>query len=169
MSVVLHINKLKLLMAGLLITLPLALHAGDNLPKVPKANAKATAEYGCVNDVTYMRKNHMDDLKHQRDKTMRQGIRTKKYSLAECVECHASEDASGNVARFGDDKHFCSSCHNYAAVSIDCFQCHNDKPQSSMASSNKTMPKNHQGLAFNKSTPLVTGNTLDILNSGSDK
>ena len=169
MSVVLHIKKLKLLMAGLLITLPLALHAGDNLPKVPKAKAKATSEYGCVNSIEYMRKNHMDELKHHRDETVRKGIRANKHSLAECVECHVSEDSNGKLARFGDDKHFCSSCHNYVAVSIDCFQCHNDKPQSSLASSNKTMPKNHQGLAFNKSEPLVTGNTLDISNSGSDK
>ncbi|MDH5570955.1 MAG: hypothetical protein OEY89_04255 [Gammaproteobacteria bacterium] len=169
MSVVLHINKLKLLMAGLLITLPLALQAGDNYPVVPKAKAKATTEFGCVNSVEYMRRNHMDELKHQRDETMHKGIRTTKYSLAECVECHVSEDANGKVARFGDDKHFCSSCHNYAAVSIDCFQCHNDKPQNGEAMSDQAMPVNHNAFALNKNAPLVTGTDLDISSSGSDK
>ena len=37
-----------------------------------------------------MRRNHMDDLKHQRNDTMRKGIRTTKYSLQKCVDCHAT-------------------------------------------------------------------------------
>lgn len=151
MSVVQHIQKLKLLMAGLLITLPLSLQAGDtNLPQVPKAKMNATEEHGCVSDVSDMRKNHMEYLLHQRDDTMRRGIRTKQYSLAECIECHVTEDSTGQVADFGTDKHFCSSCHNYVAVSIDCFQCHNDKPQGNAAMSANEMPASHHSLAFNK-------------------
>ena len=151
MLVVQTIHKLKLLLSGLLITLPLSLHAADgNLPQVPKAKANATEEHGCVVSVSDMRKNHMEYLLHQRDDTMRRGIRTKQYSLAECIECHVTEDSSGQVASYGDDKHFCSTCHNYVAVSIDCFQCHNDKPQGSSAMSLKEMPANHHDLAFNK-------------------
>jgi hypothetical protein len=24
--------------------------------------------------------------------------------------------------------HFCNSCHSYAGITIDCFQCHNSQP-----------------------------------------
>ncbi len=88
------------------------------------ATAKAKSEQ-CVEDTAEMRKNHMEKILHQRDETMYKGIRTKQYSLKECINCHVPENAT---ARYGDDKHFCSSCHNYTAVSIDCFQCHADKP-----------------------------------------
>jgi hypothetical protein len=55
-----------------------------------------------------------------------EGIRTKKHSLKECINCHASEK-SGSVAKAKDD--FCVSCHSFAAVKIDCFECHSTKPQ----------------------------------------
>jgi len=79
----------------------------------------------CVADTAYMRTNHMSEIQHQRDDTMRKGIRGGDYSLKECVNCHVEENSK---ARFGDNKHFCSGCHNYAAVTIDCFQCHADRP-----------------------------------------
>lgn len=88
--------------------------------------AKAKSDQ-CVEDTKEMRVNHMEKILHQRDKTMREGIRTKQYSLKECINCHVDEHAE---ARFGNDNHFCSSCHNYAAVTIDCFQCHADRPAS---------------------------------------
>ena len=115
-------------LVGVLLLLPLLAQAGDLLPTVPKANAKANPDTLCVRDVTDMRKNHMDYIMHQRDDTTRRGIRTKQDSLAGCIGCHVSKDEHGKYANVGDDKHFCSACHNYAAVSIDCFDCHNDKP-----------------------------------------
>jgi len=115
-------------LAGVLLLLPLLAQAGDLLPVVPKANAKANPDTLCVRDVSDMRKNHMDYILHQRDDTVRKGIRTKQDSLSECISCHVSKDEHGKYANVGDDKHFCSTCHNYAAVSIDCFDCHNDKP-----------------------------------------
>jgi hypothetical protein len=27
------------------------------------------------------------------------------------------------------DTNFCQSCHTYAAVKLDCFECHTNKPQ----------------------------------------
>ncbi len=91
---------------------------------------KAVKGEQCVEDTDYMRKNHMKVLDHHRDKTVIEGIRTKKYSLKECINCHASEK-SGSVAKAKDD--FCVSCHSFAAVKIDCFECHSTKPQGSMA------------------------------------
>ena len=115
-------------LVGALLLLPLLAQANDLLPTVPKAKAKANPDTLCIRDVNDMRKNHMDYIMHKRDKTMREGVRTKQDSLAECISCHVPKDDKGHYASFGDDKHFCSSCHNYAAVSIDCFDCHNDKP-----------------------------------------
>jgi len=78
-----------------------------------------------VEDTASMRREHPDMLRHQRDQTMHEGIRTKKYSLKECIACHASTQ-TGSVL---GEKGFCESCHNYASVSIDCFRCHASKPK----------------------------------------
>jgi hypothetical protein len=55
-----------------------------------------------------------------------EGIRTRQYSLQECINCHVSD--AEDAPRVDNEEHFCSSCHTYAAVSIDCFQCHADRP-----------------------------------------
>lgn len=93
------------------------------MPHVPEPENGTTE---CVQPEDEMKKNHMTYIMHQRDKTMHQGIRTKTYSLKECINCHVPENTS---VRFGNSKHFCSSCHNFAGVTIDCFQCHADRPQ----------------------------------------
>src|SRR4030065_2323822 len=69
----------------------------------------------CVDDPKFMRKNHMDVLKHQRDETMRQGIRGGKYSLAACGDCHASKK---NNSVLGSNENFCQGCHVYVHVKI---------------------------------------------------
>ncbi len=68
-----------------------------------------------------MRRNHMNLLKHQRDDTLRGGVRTGLYSLKTCIGCHASR-TTGSVN--ASSANFCQSCHAYAAVTIDCFGCH---------------------------------------------
>jgi len=78
----------------------------------------------CVEEPQLMRKIHMNLLKHQRDETMRKGIRGQKYSLAECIECHASTKTNSVL---GSKEAFCQGCHEYAAVKLDCFECHSNK------------------------------------------
>jgi len=80
----------------------------------------------CVRDEDYMRRNHMTLLKHQRDDTMRKGIRSTQYSLKGCIECHASPK---NNSVIGTNENFCQGCHSYAAVKLDCFECHSSKPK----------------------------------------
>ncbi len=75
----------------------------------------------CVEDPKVMRRSHMDFMKHDRDDTVRKGVRGIKHSLAACVDCHASK-SDGRV--LGSDRHFCQGCHAYAAVKVDCFDCH---------------------------------------------
>ena len=83
----------------------------------------------CVEPEDIIRRNHMKFLLHQRDKTMHEGVRTEKYSLKKCVNCHANSKTNSVLGKDG----FCASCHSYAAVSIDCFSCHSASPEKSVA------------------------------------
>ncbi|MDD5295433.1 MAG: hypothetical protein PHU46_00840 [Rhodocyclaceae bacterium] len=91
---------------------------------IPKPDIVISNPGKCVADVDTMRRTHMDMLKHQRDLTMRQGIRGAKVSLNACIDCHASK-SNGSV--LGSDQNFCQTCHAYAAVKLDCFECHQAK------------------------------------------
>ncbi|MBF0626865.1 MAG: Hdr-like menaquinol oxidoreductase cytochrome c subunit [Magnetococcales bacterium] len=66
----------------------------------------------CVRDAEWMRRNHMDFLKHKRDETVREGITVKSESFLSCAGCHPSRER------------FCDRCHAYAAVAPNCFECH---------------------------------------------
>jgi hypothetical protein len=74
----------------------------------------------CVAPTGEMRRDHMKMLLHQRDRTMRQGLRETRFSLKNCVECHASAHTGSVLGKEG----FCSTCHAYTAVKMDCFECH---------------------------------------------
>ena len=80
----------------------------------------------CVEDAPTMRRHHMEYLKHQRDATVHGGVRGAKYSLKACIACHASQSTNSVTA---SSSNFCQSCHAYAAVHIDCFECHANQPQ----------------------------------------
>jgi len=97
---------------------------GGLLPVIPMGQGDS-----CVEDTDFMRRNHMDLLKHQRDETMKEGIRGKPYSLKECLSCHAVKGPDAIPVTVSSPQHFCRSCHDYAAVSIDCFQCHASRPE----------------------------------------
>lgn len=94
--------------------------AGVELPKLEKGKGEK-----CVEDTDFMRRNHMDLLKHQRDDTLRKGIRTTQHSLKGCVECHASSK-TGSVASSKED--FCVACHIFTGTKPDCWDCHATKP-----------------------------------------
>jgi hypothetical protein len=94
--------------------------------RVPQPVIEAARGGSCVADPAFMRRNHMKMLKHQRDDTLRGGIRTGAFSLKACIACHASKTSDSVAASEGN---FCQSCHAYAAVKIDCFECHANKPE----------------------------------------
>lgn len=112
-----------LLLAALALALPMSpsVHAGE----VPKPVIKIENPGSCIAPAEEMRRNHMEMLKHQRNQTLREGVRGAKNaaSLNGCIECHASK-STGSVA--GKDN-FCESCHSYAAVKLDCWDCHQPK------------------------------------------
>ncbi len=77
-------------------------------PQLEKAKGEA-----CIRPAEWMRRNHMDFLKKQRDLVVREGIRNSRDSLKNCVTCHTSREG------------FCDRCHAYANVAPVCFECHN--------------------------------------------
>ncbi len=129
------------------------------LPKIPKAKGEK-----CVEPTDVMRRNHMKFLLHQRDDTLRRGIRTKKHSLKECLGCHVTAEPGKPLPTADSPDHFCSACHRYAAVKIDCFGCHNDRPEQSgqpLAQNPRTLPDAAVGRR-------VTVETLKVLATGEE-
>lgn len=124
------LSRLLGLAAALLLLSGAAVHAADEpaaltSSRVPKPVIESARGGQCVEDPAIMRRNHMEYLKHQRDDTLRGGIRGAKYSLKACIECHASQTTNSVTAA---PTNFCISCHSYAAVKIDCFECHATQP-----------------------------------------
>lgn len=109
--------------------------AGALYPEIPAAVGPAHPEGSA-----FMRINHMRLLRHDRDETMRLGNRDTKYSLKECVACHAVMGPDALPISVKQEGHFCRSCHEYAAVKIDCFQCHNSKPDAGFTALLSKMP-----------------------------
>jgi [DsrC]-trisulfide reductase subunit J len=116
---------LRRLVFGVLLVAAAAV-AADPAGRTPRPVVERAVKGGqCVADPALMRRNHMEMLKHQRDDTVRAGVRAGPFSLKACIECHASRE-TGSVAK--GETNFCISCHSYAAVQIDCFECHASKP-----------------------------------------
>jgi hypothetical protein len=108
-------------LTAILLTLPtLSAYAGGIKPTVTIENPSTQ----CVAPAEEMRRNHMEMLKHQRNETLRQGVRGTKVSLNGCIECHASKQ-TGSV--IGSNDNFCQGCHAFAAVKLDCWDCHQPK------------------------------------------
>jgi len=110
---------------GLLAAGAVAAHGNkDGKPVRVPAPVHHTAEgEKCVEPTEEMRRNHMEKILHQRDRTVHEGIRTKQHSFKNCINCHADPKTGSVLGKDG----FCESCHAYTAVKIDCFMCHTDK------------------------------------------
>jgi hypothetical protein len=113
-------------LTGLVLLFPFSGFAETPVPVIHEPEGEGIK---CVKPEEEMKRNHMNYILHQRDKTVHEGIRTETYSLAKCIDCHVEPDENGEIASHKSDEHFCNACHNYAAVTIDCFECHADRPQ----------------------------------------
>ncbi len=128
--------------------------AGEKPSFAPDVPHPTNGSTECVQPEDEMKKNHMNYILHQRDETMHNGIRTETYSLKKCINCHVPKNTT---ARFGDDEHFCSSCHNFTGVSIDCFQCHMDRPMGE-----KPLGKSPHNAQISKPVPTkVAGTSIE--------
>jgi len=143
-----HTRLTALLLATMLLLLLSPISAEVPLPQIPPAKGEQ-----CVEPTDIIRKNHMLFLDVHRDDTVIEGIRTKQHSLVGCINCHVTPRADGSLPRISDSDHFCSTCHQYAAVQIDCFQCHSDRPQQETA----WFKRRHAHSGFNTGTVFDTG------------
>jgi|YelNatPaOPRAMG01_1025707.scaffolds.fasta_scaffold00064_37 hypothetical protein len=115
----------------ILATSPLWLNAGRVVPPpqpkldTPAIQQLAANDKHCVLPTEEMRAYHMQLLISWRDQVVRTGNRIwvspsgQKYepSLSNtCLGCHSNK------------AEFCDQCHNYAAVTPNCWGCHLDKP-----------------------------------------
>jgi hypothetical protein len=97
--------------------------AGDLGPVIPKATGSPHPEGNA-----YMIRHHMEMMMHDRDLVVHKGQRPAHESIGKCFDCHTVRDASGTPVTFQDPRHFCRTCHDFAAVKIDCFECHRSTP-----------------------------------------
>jgi hypothetical protein len=86
-----------------------------------EAPAKATAGERCIEPPSEMRKSHPALLARWRDRVVRLGDRAEKLGdgrtvrlglTGTCLGCHGSASA------------FCDRCHAQSAVTLSCWQCH---------------------------------------------
>jgi len=136
-----HLRRTRIkLLALVLLAMAGVVYADDEkagvdplLPVIPEGRGES-----CVEDTAFMRRNHMELLKHQRDETMLKGVRSTQHSLKECLNCHVVYGPDSVPVTVSNPTHFCRSCHDYAAVSIDCFECHASRPETA------DLPADHQ-------------------------
>jgi len=92
----------------------------------PAIQKLAEKERQCVMPTPYMRANHMQMLIDWREAVVRNGNREfinpegKKFTVSlsnTCMECHSNKTQ------------FCDQCHNFVAVTPNCWGCHLDKEQ----------------------------------------
>ena len=129
-----HMKRQKRHLAKLVMAVALAVTAIAGIAVMapalagPPEPAKGRGEK-CVEPTDWMRRNHMKALMHKRDETVHQGIRSPKFSLKGCIDCHQVKGDDGKAVTAADPKHFCRTCHDYAAVRMDCFECHASRPE----------------------------------------
>lgn len=113
------------LASGLVAFAAVALPARAEGSRVPLPSVRVDRSTQCVAPPDVMRRTHMEMLKHRRDRTVHQGIRGGDESLNRCLSCHADKTSG---AAIGAPDAFCQSCHDYAGVKLDCFECHQGRP-----------------------------------------
>lgn len=115
-----------LLFSAVLPNLGKTVAAPDPKLDTPAIQKLAAKDRKCVMPKDYMRANHMQMLVDWRESVVRDAQREfvnpegKKFvaSLSNtCLDCHSNKSQ------------FCDQCHNYVAVTPNCFGCHLDKEQ----------------------------------------
>ena len=115
-----------LLFSAVLPNLGKTVAAPDPKLDTPAIQKLAAKDRKCVMPKDYMRANHMQMLVDWRESVVRDAQREfvnpegKKFvaSLSNtCLDCHSNKSK------------FCDQCHNYVAVTPNCFGCHLDKEQ----------------------------------------
>ncbi len=118
--------------------------AEDGAGRTPTPHPPKGKGEHCVADTAFMRRYHMNMMINHRKEALHEGVRAPQYSLAGCVSCHAVNGADGKPVSYASPEHFCRSCHSYAAVSVDCFECHASRPEAPQKAANADAPRPDQ-------------------------
>ncbi len=124
-------------LAAVLMTAGLAVAEEKRPARVALPTVKIEKGEKCVAPADEMRRNHMNMILHQRDQTVQRGIRTTRHSLKNCIDCHANPKTNSVLGKDG----FCESCHSYAAVRMDCFECHSPSPRKAASDGKPAAPR----------------------------
>jgi hypothetical protein len=116
--------KACLVAAGLLWVLAAQTVQAEDVKHYVVEGSPAATLNSCVEPTELMRREHMEFIKHQRIATVHEGIRAEKYRLSGCVDCHISYDAMQTPQPINQTDQFCGACHAFAAVKLNCFDCH---------------------------------------------
>ena len=93
----------------------------------------AQARGHCVLNTARMRRIHMMWLRQVRTQVVRYGVPLRTDRLTRCISCHVQRNAQGQAIPINAPGQFCSSCHVYVGVKIDCFACHAAVPEPAFA------------------------------------
>jgi hypothetical protein len=122
-----------------------------------KEGSKAAGLSACVEPTEIMRRDHMELIEHQRDETVHGGIRGTKHSLAGCIDCHVSTGSDGQAVPANGPDQFCGACHAFAAVTVNCFDCHASVPNGGPVSEFGVAAHQAAGIAVAGGGPAVKG------------
>ncbi len=143
-----------LAVAGLVWTLGVQPAAAGEDFVIPGSKAAGLAN--CVAETEFMRRNHMELIKHERHVVVHEGIRDSKDSLAGCIACHVAPGPDGELVSVYAHGQFCKSCHEYTAVDVNCFGCHATVPTAVSSGGIAVVPAQDaavQGAAVRGNTP----------------
>jgi hypothetical protein len=98
-------------------------HTDAAAPVIPPAKGAH-----CVRPRKWMLENHMKLLMQVRYEVVHEGIAPKDETLPACMSCHVSKLADGKYPSVRSKKFFCTACHDYVGVRVDCFSCHTNRP-----------------------------------------
>lgn len=110
-----------LLIFVLLATSPVWYNAATGQGAAKPELEKPTEATQCIESTQYMRSSHMELLNTWRNQYVRERVITYEASdgktydnslTGECLRCHT------------DTTQFCDRCHNYADVTLYCWDCH---------------------------------------------
>ena len=109
---------------AILATFPVWYNLGKASPAPePVLSEKAKAAKECIEEISYMKAEHMQILDVWRDTVVRDAKRVyvnrkgKEFEMSlsnTCLDCHVEK------------AQFCDKCHNYASVTPYCWDCHID-------------------------------------------
>jgi predicted CXXCH cytochrome family protein len=125
MKRLLVIFGISLLMGSAFASVGGHLNIGDRAQEL-KDEGKTQEIHPSLQEIRMM---HPEFLYHKRDKTLRQGVRSKRNSLKACVNCHSATDTQGEYIPINQQGQFCSTCHQKVGTSLDCFSCHRTTPK----------------------------------------